>query len=333
MNLAGGFNLSAGKKFSKDTIKTKFKDVAGMEESKFEIYEFVDFLKNSKKYTELGAKIPKGALLAGPPGTGKTLLAKAVAGEAKVPFFFASGSEFVELYVGVGASRIRSLFKEAKMEAPAIIFIDEIDAIGKKRSESMQENSEHDSTLNQLLVEMDGFESKNTVVVFAATNRKDLLDPALTRPGRFDRIVDVILPTLEERKEIYKVHLKPLKLENKESYEYFAKRMASLSPGFSGAQIYNVCNEAAIQAARNRHTFVKKLDFEMAIERIIGGLEKANKGNTKERKVVSVHESGHGVVSWFLEGASPLLKVTIIPRTKGALGFAQYLPNEQSLET
>lgn len=328
------FSKSMAKKFSKETnLKIRFADVAGMDEAKLEIEEFVDFIKHPEKYKELGAKLPKGALLAGPPGTGKTLLAKACAGEAGVPFFFVSGSEFVEMFVGVGASRVRDLFKQAKESSPAIIFIDEIDAVGKKRSAKLSTNSEADSTLNQLLVEMDGFGTDSNVVVFAATNRKELLDSALTRPGRFDRSIDVTLPDIDGRRDIFKVHLKPLKLENDGKFEKHAKRLASLTPGFSGADIANICNEAAIQAVRKQHTFVEDQDFEVAVERVIGGLEKKRNVNIEERRVVAVHESGHGVIGWFLEGASPLLKLTIIPRSKGALGFAQYLPNEQSLET
>lgn len=328
------FSKSMAKKFTKETdLKIRFADVAGMDEAKLEIEEFVDFLKFPNKYKELGAKLPKGALLAGPPGTGKTLLAKACAGEAGVPFFFVSGSEFVEMFVGVGASRVRDLFKQAKESAPAIVFIDEIDAVGKKRSAKLSTNTESDSTLNQLLVEMDGFGTDANVVVFAATNRKELLDSALTRPGRFDRSIDVNLPDIDGRRDVFKVHLKPLKLESEQKYEKHAKRLASLTPGFSGADIANICNEAAIQAVRKGHLHVQEEDFEVAVERVIGGLEKKRNVNIEERRVVAVHESGHGVVAWFLEGASPLLKLTIIPRSKGALGFAQYLPNEQSLET
>ena len=320
-------------RITKEQSKIKFKDVAGIKEVKLEIEEFVDFLKNPEKYRKMGARIPKGALLSGPPGTGKTLLAKACAGEADVPFFFVSGSEFIEVFVGVGASRVRQLFKEARKEKKAIIFIDELDAVGKKRGGSLSSNSEADSTLNQLLVEMDGFASSENVIVFAATNRKELLDPALTRPGRFDRLIEVNLPTLEGREEIFQVHLKGLEIGGEKNIKNYAKRLASLTPGFSGADIANICNEAAIEAVRRNHKVVTKYDFEMAVERIIGGVEKKKKGNTEERKIVAVHESGHGVVAWFLEGASPLLKLTIIPRSKGALGFAQYLPNEDSLET
>ena len=352
-SIAGQEIQKTGQKFTSEMSKIRFKDVAGMEESKYEISEFVDFLQNPKKYKKLGAKLPKGALLAGPPGTGKTLLAKACAGEAGVPFYFASGSEFIQLYVGVGASRVRELFRRAKKTSPSIIFIDEIDAVGKKRNNNLGSNMESDSTLNQLLVEMDGFATDDDVIVFAATNRKELLDPALLRPGRFDRSIDVTLPDLDGRKDIFKVHLGPIKLENKENkikdkntekveekkniinpddLELQARRLASLTPGFSGADIANICNEAAIQAVRNNHKSVKPSDFELAIEKIIGGLPKPNMDNKKQERVVAVHESGHGVISWFLEGASPLLKLTIIPRSKGALGFAQYLPSEQSLE-
>ena len=320
-------------RITKELSKTKFKHVAGIKEVKQEIEEFVDFLKEPEKYRKMGARIPKGALLSGPPGTGKTLLAKACAGEAGVPFFFVSGSEFVEMFVGVGASRVRQLFKEARKEDKAIIFIDELDAMGKKRGGNLSSNSEADSTLNQLLVEMDGFASSENVIVFAATNRRELLDPALTRPGRFDRLIEVNLPTLEGREEIFVVHLGKLEIGGEKNVGRYAKRLASLTPGFSGADIANICNEAAIEAVRRNHDVVTKFDFEMAVERVIGGVEKKKKGNSEERKIVAVHESGHGVVSWFLEGASPLLKLTIIPRSKGALGFAQYLPNEDSLET
>ncbi|EGR33789.1 hypothetical protein IMG5_037830 [Ichthyophthirius multifiliis] len=313
-------------------VKTKFKDVAGQDEAKQEIQEFVDFLKKPKKYKDLGAKIPKGALLTGPPGTGKTLLAKACAGEAGVPFFFISGSDFVEMFVGVGASRVRDLFKQAKEKSPSIIFIDEIDAVGRKRENKMGSNDERDNTLNQLLVEMDGFDSNSNVIVLAATNRKELLDPALTRPGRFDRSVDITNPDIDGRKQIFMVHLKPLKLHPQKTMEDYAKRLATLTPGFSGADIMNLCNEAAIMAARKNKKFVDQLDFELASERVIGGLEKKRIISEEERRIVAVHESGHAVVSWFLKGGDPLLKITIIPRTKGSLGFAQYLPNENSLQ-
>lgn len=326
------FQKSTAKKFIKSSkIGTKFLDVAGMRGEKLEISEFVDFLTHPKKFTDLGAKIPKGALLAGPPGTGKTLLAKACAGEANVNFYYTSGSEFVEIFVGVGAARVRDLFREARENSPAIIFFDEIDAIGKKRSESGGTN-EGDSTLNQLLVEMDGFNSKENVIVFAATNRKELLDNALMRPGRFDRIIDVGLPDLIGREEIFLVHLRPLNMEEGMK-KFMAKRLASLTPGFSGADIANICNEAAILAVRKNHETVEKIDFEMAVERIIGGLEKTSSVSKEEKRTVAVHESGHGVVSWYLKGADPLLKLTIIPRSKGSLGFAQYLPKENSLET
>ena len=314
-------------------ISTRFRDVAGLEQPKLEIQEFVDFLKNPSKYHDMGARIPRGALLSGPPGTGKTLLAKACAGESEVPFFYCSGSEFVEMFVGVGASRVRDLFEASKKAAPAIIFIDEIDSIGKKRNSSGSSRSEENSTLNQILVEMDGFDTRQDVVVFAATNRKELLDEALIRPGRFDRDIDITLPELNERVDIYKVHLKPLTL-NIDNMDNLAMRLASLTPGFSGAQIMNVCNEAAILAVRSNHKYVTKKDFEMAVEKVIGGIEKRmDDSGLDTRKVVAVHEAGHGVVSWFLEGAMPLLKVTIIPRSKGALGFAQYMPNEVGLQT
>jgi AFG3 family protein len=322
------------KKFSKEMkVNKKFADIAGMDEAKLEIEEFVDFLKHPEKYKEVGAKLPRGALLSGPPGTGKTLLAKACAGEAGVPFFFVSGSEFVEMFVGVGASRVRELFKEAKSSSPAIIFVDEIDAIGKKRSERLSGNAESDATLNQLLVEMDGFGTDANVVVFAATNRKELLDPALTRPGRFDRAIEINLPDIDGRYQIFKIHLKPLRVADEADKERFAKRLASLTPGFSGADIANICNEAAIQAVRSKKEIVEDIDFELAVERVIGGLETKRPLQREERRTVAVHECGHGVVSWFLEGAAPLLKLTIIPRSKGALGFAQYLPNEIPLET
>jgi len=314
-------------------IPTRFKDVAGLDEAKVEIMEFVEFLKNPKKFNQIGAKIPRGALLSGPPGTGKTLLAKAAAGEAGVPFLYISGSDFVEMFVGVGASRVRDLFKQAKEHAPSIIFIDEIDAVGKKRDSKFGGNDEKDNTLNQLLVEMDGFGTDTNVVVLAATNRKELLDSALTRPGRFDRNIEVTLPDIEGRKQIFMVHLKPLKLDPSKTMEEYAKRLATLTPGFSGADIHNLCNEAAILAARKGKTTVSTEEFEAASERVLAGLEKKRIISEEERKIVAVHESGHAVVSWFLEGGFPLLKLTIIPRSKGSLGFAQYLPNESSLET
>lgn len=303
-----------------------------MEEAKREIKEFVDFLKNSKKYRELGAKIPRGALLTGPPGTGKTMLAKACAGEAGVNFLYTSGSEFVEMYVGVGAGRVRELFKEAKANSPTIIFIDEIDAIGKKRESGPSTNTERDSTLNQLLVELDGFGTNQDVVIFAATNRKDILDPALIRTGRFDRSIDVTLPDIQARQLIFKVHLRPLGLSNEE-IEQYSRRLASISPGFSGAEIANVCNEAAILCARANRSKVTSEDFEMAVERVIGGLEVKKLMSPEQRRKVAIHESGHGVVGWFLPGGDPLVKLTIIPRAKGSLGFAQYLPSENSLQT
>lgn len=313
-------------------MKVKFKDVAGLDEAKNEIKEFVDFLKKPKKYKDIGAKIPRGALLAGPPGTGKTMVAKACAGEAGVPFFYVSGSDFVEMFVGVGASRVRDLFKNAKSKSPSIIFIDEIDAVGRKR-ESRIGNDERDNTLNQLLVEMDGFGTDQNVVVLAATNRKELLDPALTRPGRFDRTIDINLPDIEGRKQIFMVHLQPLKLDSSKTMDEYARRLATLTPGFSGAEISNLCNEAAILAARQNKLFVDSYDFEMAAERVMAGLEKKKIISEEERKVIAYHESGHAVVSWFLEGGYPLLKLTIIPRSKGSLGYAQYLPNESQLET
>lgn len=305
------FMKSNAKKFTMESnVKTKFKDVAGLAQAKLEIQEFVDFLKKPERYKKLGAKIPRGALLSGPPGTGKTLLAKACAGEAGVTFLYTSGSEFVEMFVGVGASRVRDLFKEAKENAPAIIFIDEIDAIGKKRENSVNSGTdERDSTLNQLLVELDGFGTDTEVVVFAATNRKELLDNALIRTGRFDRSIEVTLPDLEGRKEIFNVHLSPLKLSDEKTIDKYAKRLATLTPGFSGADISNICNEAAILAARNDRDAVTPYDFEMAVERVIGGLEQKRIVSDEERKTVAVHESGHAVVSWFLEGGDPLLKV------------------------
>ena len=314
-------------------IKVKFKDVAGLDQAKLEIQEFVEFLKTPEKFKKLGAQIPRGALLSGPPGTGKTLLAKACAGEAGVSFFYASGSEFVEMFVGMGASRIRKLFKEAKENSPAIIFIDEIDAVGKKRQNSISSgDDERDATLNQLLVELDGFGTDEDVVVFAATNRKELLDDALTRTGRFDRSIEVQNPDLEGRRQIFMVHLAPIVIDNSRSVEQTAKRLATLTPGFSGSDIASICNEAAILAARKDREGVKPIDFEMAVERVIGGMEVIKTVSQEEREIVAVHESGHAVVSWFLAGGDPLLKLTIIPRSKGSLGFAQYLPNETSLE-
>ncbi len=306
-----------------------FKDVAGLEEAKQEVKEIVDFLKNPEKYTRLGGKIPKGVLLVGPPGTGKTLLAKAVAGEANVPFFSMSGSDFVEMFVGVGASRVRDLFKKAKEKAPSIIFIDEIDAIGRARSKQniTGANDERENTLNQLLTEMDGFSSKDNVIVIGATNRVDVLDKALLRAGRFDRQIFVDLPDLNERKEIFKVHMKPLKLSDDVDIDFLARQ----TPGFSGADIANVCNEAALIAARKNKNAVDKQDFMDAIDRIIGGLEKKNKViKPSEKKRVAHHEAGHALASWFLEHASPLVKVTIVPRGQ-SLGAAWYLPEERVL--
>ena len=293
--------------------------------------EFVDFLKNPKKYQELGAQIPRGALLVGPPGTGKTLLAKAVAGEAGVPFLSISGSDFVEMFVGVGASRVRDLFKQARAKAPSIIFIDEIDAVAKKRHGKFGGNDERDNTLNQLLVEMDGFGTEESVIVLAATNRVDILDTALLRPGRFDRTIEITSPTIKDRTDIFKVHLKKIKLNEEKPREEYARKMAALTPGFSGAEISNVCNEAAIIAARDNLESVNIQSFEKAIERVIGGIEKKTIMTLEERKTIAYHESGHAVAGWFLEYSNPLLKITIIPRSKGSLGFAQYLPDEISL--
>lgn len=308
-----------------------FKDVAGLEGAKEEIVEIVEFLKNPKKYTELGAKIPKGALLVGPPGTGKTLLAKAVAGEAKVPFFSLSGSDFVEMFVGVGASRVRDLFRQAKEKAPSIIFIDEIDAIGRARGKNngFNSNDERENTLNQLLTEMDGFGTNSGVIILAATNRADVLDAALMRAGRFDRQIYVDMPDLNERKEIFQVHLKPLKLVEGLDIDFLAKQ----TPGFSGADIANLCNEAALIAARHNKKHVEKQDFLDAVDRIIGGLEKKNKIITKEeKKSIAFHEAGHATISWLLQYAHPLVKVTIVPRGQ-SLGAAWYLPEERSITT
>jgi len=329
---AGGqiFNIgkSKAKLFDEKTdVKTSFKDVAGLEGAKEEVQEIVDFLKNPEKYTSLGGKIPKGALLVGQPGTGKTLLAKAVAGEAKVPFFSLSGSDFVEMFVGVGASRVRDLFKQAKEKSPAIIFIDEIDAIGRARGKSnfSGSNDERENTLNQLLTEMDGFGTNTNVIVLAATNRADVLDKALMRAGRFDRQIFVDLPDVRERKEIFEVHLRPLKQAVKLDVDFLAKQ----TPGFSGADIANVCNEAALIAARNGKKAVDKQDFLDAVDRIVGGLEKKNKIITKEeKKAIAYHEAGHATVSWMLEHAAPLVKVTIVPRGQ-SLGAAWYLPEER----
>ncbi|MFD2543673.1 ATP-dependent zinc metalloprotease FtsH [Lacinutrix gracilariae] len=329
---AGGqiFNIgkSKAKLFDQNTeVKTSFKDVAGLEGAKEEVQEIVDFLKNPEKYTSLGGKIPKGALLVGPPGTGKTLLAKAVAGEAKVPFFSLSGSDFVEMFVGVGASRVRDLFKQAKEKSPAIIFIDEIDAIGRARGKNAMSgsNDERENTLNQLLTEMDGFGTNTNVIVLAATNRADILDKALMRAGRFDRQIFVDLPDVRERKEIFEVHLRPLKKAEGLDLEFLSKQ----TPGFSGADIANVCNEAALIAARQGKKAVDKQDFLDAVDRIIGGLEKKNKIITpSEKRAVAFHEAGHATVSWMLEHAAPLVKVTIVPRGR-SLGAAWYLPEER----
>ena len=321
---------SKAKLFDEKTdVKTTFKDVAGLEGAKEEVQEIVDFLKNPTKYTKLGGKIPKGALLVGLPGTGKTLLAKAVAGEAKVPFFSLSGSDFVEMFVGVGASRVRDLFKQAKEKSPAIIFIDEIDAIGRARGKSNMTggNDERENTLNQLLTEMDGFGTNTNVIVIAATNRADVLDKALMRAGRFDRQIYVDLPDVRERKEIFQVHLKPIKTSRGLNTDFLAKQ----TPGFSGADIANVCNEAALIAARKLKKSVDKQDFLDAVDRIVGGLEKKNKIITEsEKKTIAFHEAGHATVSWMLEHAAPLVKVTIVPRGK-SLGAAWYLPEERQI--
>ncbi|MFZ4740674.1 MAG: ATP-dependent zinc metalloprotease FtsH [Bacteroidales bacterium] len=328
------FNIGKSKAqlFDKDTsVNINFSDVAGLEEAKTEIIEIVDFLKNPTKYTELGGKIPKGALLVGPPGTGKTLLAKAVAGEAKVPFFSISGSDFVEMFVGVGASRVRDLFKQAKEKAPCIIFIDEIDAIGRARGKNAMTggNDERENTLNQLLTEMDGFATNAGVIILAATNRADILDKALMRAGRFDRQIYVELPDLEERKAIFVVHMRNLKNDTNLNVEFLAKQ----TPGFSGADIANVCNESALIAARKGKKVIEKQDFLDAIDRIVGGLEKRNKIiSLDEKKVIAFHEAGHASISWLLEHAHPLIKVTIVPRGK-ALGAAWYLPEERQITT
>lgn len=332
----GGQIFSIGKSKAKlfdekERIQVTFKDVAGLEGAKEEVQEVVDFLKNAEKYTKLGGKIPKGVLLVGPPGTGKTLLAKAVAGEAKVPFFSLSGSDFVEMFVGVGASRVRDLFAQAKAKSPAIIFIDEIDAIGRARGKNNFSggNDERENTLNQLLTEMDGFGTDTNVIVMAATNRADILDKALMRAGRFDRSIYVDLPELHERRQIFDVHLSKIKLDDNVDREFLAKQ----TPGFSGADIANVCNEAALIAARNNHTSVTKQDFLDAVDRIIGGLEKKNKAiKPSEKKRVAYHEAGHATISWLVEHASPLLKVTIVPRGR-SLGAAWYLPEERQLTT
>lgn len=334
---AGGqiFNIGKSKAtlFDKESqVTVTFNDVAGLEEAKQEVMEIVDFLKNPKKYTNLGGKIPKGALLVGSPGTGKTLLAKAVAGEAQVPFFSLSGSDFVEMFVGVGASRVRDLFRQAKDKAPCIIFIDEIDAIGRARGKNniVGGNDERENTLNQLLVEMDGFGTDSGIIIMAATNRPDVLDSALLRPGRFDRQVSIDKPDLVGREQIFKVHLKPIKLAE----DVDAKKLSAQTPGFAGAEIANVCNEAALIAARKNKEAVDMHDFQDAIDRVIGGLEKKNKIiSPEEKRIVAYHEAGHAIAGWFLEHADPLVKVSIVPRGVAALGYAQYLPKEQFLYT
>lgn len=328
----GIFNIGKSKAtlFDKGTrVNITFADVAGLDEAKVEVMEIVDFLKNPKKYTSLGGKIPKGALLIGPPGTGKTLLAKAMAGEAQVPFFSLSGSDFVEMFVGVGASRVRDLFKQAREKAPCIIFIDEIDAIGRARGKNvMMSNDERESTLNQLLVEMDGFGTDTGIIVLAATNRPDVLDTALLRPGRFDRQISIDKPDLVGREAIFKVHLKPIKI----SQTLDVHKLAEQTPGFAGADIANVCNEAALIAARKGKEAVEMSDFQDAVDRVIGGLEKKNKIiSPEEKKVIAYHEAGHAICGWYLEHAYPLLKVTIVPRGTAALGYAQYTPKEQYL--
>ena len=309
-------------------VNITFNDVAGLDEAKEEIMEVVDFLKTPKKYTSLGGKIPKGVLLVGPPGTGKTLLAKAVAGEAGVPFFSISGSDFVEMFVGVGASRVRDLFRQAREKAPCIVFIDEIDAIGRSRGKGAIQggNDERENTLNQLLVEMDGFSTDKGVILMAATNRPDVLDSALLRPGRFDRQIGIDRPDLKERKAIFEVHLKNIKISD----DVKPNELAEMTPGFAGADIANVCNEAALVAARRDKKAVEKDDFNYALDRVIGGLEKKNKFiSPKEKEIIAYHEAGHAICGWFLEHASPLVKVTIVPRGMGTLGYAQYLPKEE----
>src|ERR1051325_1739249 len=329
----GIFNIGKSRAtlFDKGTkVSITFADVAGLDEAKVEVMEIVDFLKNPKKYTNLGGKIPKGALLIGPPGTGKTLLAKAVAGEAQVPFFSLSGSDFVEMFVGVGASRVRDLFRQAKDKAPCIIFIDEIDAIGRARGKNnmVGGNDERENTLNQLLVEMDGFGTDSGIIILAATNRPDVLDSALLRPGRFDRQVSIDKPDLVGREAIFKVHLKPIKL----STDVDPRELATQPPGFAGADIANVCNEAALIAARKGKEAVEMEDFQDAVDRVIGGLEKKNKiTSPEEKKIIAYHEAGHAICGWYLEHAYPLLKVTIVPRGTAALGYAQYTPREQYL--
>ena len=327
------FNIGKSRAALFDTdnkVKITFKDVAGLDEAKEELTEIVEFLKKPKKYTELGGKIPKGALLVGPPGTGKTLMAKAVAGEASVPFFSLSGSDFVEMFVGVGAARVRDLFKQAKEKAPCIIFIDEIDAVGRLRGRGAMPggNDERENTLNSLLVEMDGFGSDSGIIILAATNRPDVLDPALLRPGRFDRQISVDAPDINGREAIFKVHMRPLKL----AAEVDPKKLATQTPGFAGAEIANVCNEAALLAARQGKSAIEMIDFQNAIDREIGGLEKKNKLiSPEEKEIVAYHEAGHAITGWFMEHANPLVKVSIVPRGIAALGYAQYLPKEQYL--
>jgi AFG3 family protein len=328
----GIFNIGKSRAtlFDKGTkVNITFSDVAGLDEAKVEVMEIVDFLKNPKKYTSLGGKIPKGALLVGPPGTGKTLLAKAMAGEAQVPFFSMSGSDFVELFVGVGASRVRDLFKQAREKSPCIIFIDEIDAIGRARGKNaIMSNDERESTLNQLLVEMDGFSGESGIIVLAATNRPDVLDSALLRPGRFDRQISIDKPDLKGREHIFKVHLKPIKISTRVDIH----KLAEQTPGFAGADIANICNEAALIAARKGKEHVEMEDFQDAVDRVIGGLEKKNKIiSPEEKKIIAYHEAGHAICGWYLEHAYPLLKVTIVPRGVAALGYAQYTPREQYL--
>ncbi|MEC7245090.1 MAG: ATP-dependent zinc metalloprotease FtsH [Bacteroidota bacterium] len=338
MSTGGGpggqiFNISKSKAslFDKESkIKLTFRDVAGLEEAKEEVKEIVEFLKNPKKFTKLGGKIPKGALLVGSPGTGKTLLAKAVAGEANVPFYSLSGSDFVEMFVGVGAARVRDLFKKAKEKAPCIVFIDEIDAIGRSRGRGQMpgSNDERENTLNSLLVEMDGFSTDSGVIILAATNRPDVLDSALLRPGRFDRQISIDKPDLKGREAIFKVHIRPLKLND----DVNVKNLAAQTPGFAGAEIANVCNESALIAARKNKVSIEMSDFQDAIDRVIGGLEKKNKIiSPEEKKIVAYHEAGHAVAGWYLEHADPLVKVSIVPRGIAALGYAQYLPKEQYL--
>merc|ERR1719411_2503306 len=328
----GGMMQSTAKVINPSEINVAFRDVAGCEEAKIEIMEFVNFLKNPTQYTELGAKIPKGAILTGPPGTGKTLIAKATAGEANVPFLSVSGSEFLEMFVGVGPARVRDMFATARKSAPCILFIDEIDAVGRKRGgRNIGGQSEAENTLNQLLVEMDGFNTGSTnVIVLAATNRVDILDPALMRPGRFDRQIYVPAPDIKGRASIFKVHLGELKTD--EDKGELSKKMAALTPGFTGADVANVCNEAALIAARDLCESILLKHFEAAIERVVAGMEKKTQVLGKEeKKTVAYHEAGHAVCGWFLEHADPLLKVSIVPRSSGALGFAQYLPEEMSL--